>query len=192
MPKQRIDLDDVVTTAVEMVDQDGLDELVLARVADDLGVKASALYNHVEGVDGLRQAVAGQAAVNLSEALRDAAIARSETAALRAVAAAYRHFARTHPGQYASLLLPGAGSTPGAPAPQGPIIDVLTRVLESFGRSGDEAVHGARIVRSAIHGFVTLEAADSFTRPQDLDASFEALVDFLVDGLTAGRSDSSP
>lgn len=188
MPKQRIHLDDVVTSAMEVVDQNGLDELALARVAADLGVQASALYNHVDGVDGLRQALSSQAAANLSDTLRDAAVGRSGAAALRAVATAYRSFAREHPGQYASLLLPVGTSIDGSSAPQAQIVEVLARILESFDIGGDEAVHGARIIRSAIHGFVTLEASEAFILDQDPDETFRSLVEFVVAGFEGGTN----
>ena len=63
---------------------------------------------------------------------------------------------------------------------------MIARILEGFGLDGDGAVHGARIVRSVIHGFVTLEATESFVHPQDHDESFDALVAFLIRGLEAG------
>ncbi len=180
MVRQRIDLEHVIACAVTLVDHEGLDELILARVADELGVQASALYNHVEGLEGLRRAVASQSRENLAGALRDAAVGRAGDAALREVARAYRDFARSHPGQYASTLLPASGPTDPAHAA---IAGVLTRILETYGLVGDRLVHTARVVRSAVHGFVTLEAADSFTNPQDSDETFDQLLDFIVRGL---------
>lgn len=182
MPKQRIDRADIVAAALEAADRDGLDELALARIAGELGVQSSALYNHVDGMDGLLAAASAQASDNLAERLRDAAVARSGAVALRAVAEAYRTFAREHPGQYASTLLPVGSAIDSAQGPQAAIVDIIVRILESFGREGDAAVHGARIVRSAVHGFVTLEASEAFINPQETDESFAALLDFVVDG----------
>lgn len=182
MAKQRIDLDRVVTQAVEVVDATGPQDLTLARVADELGVQSSALYNHVDGLDGLRHAVALRSAENLADALRDAAVGRAGADAVRAVAGAYRLFATAHPGQYASTVVPPFG-TPAAPAAQKTILDVLARILETDGVTGDATVHMARIVRSAIHGFVSLEASNAFTSPQDTDDSFAELLEFVVRGL---------
>jgi hypothetical protein len=39
--------------------------------------------------------------------------------------------------------------------------------------------------RSAIHGFVALEAGGGFGMPDDVDRSFEALLDMLVAGVRA-------
>jgi len=182
MAKQRIDPDTVISQAVAVVDTNGLDDLSLARVAGELGVRSSALYNHVDGVDGLRQAVAERSSANLADALRDAAVGRSGEQALRAVALAYRTFAATHPGQYASTLLPVERDT-GADSTRWEVLNVLARILETYEFDGDTAVHMARIVRSAIHGFVTLEASQDFSSTQDTDASFDELVDFIVHGL---------
>ena len=186
MAKQRIDLDDVIRSATQFVDDGRLDELALGKVADDLGVRTSALYNHVDGLDGLRQELSSHASENLAELLRDAAVGRSGAAALEEVADAYRRFAHQHSGQYASILLPAGSTVAGTPGSQAEILRVIARILEGFGLEGDQAVHGARIVRSAIHGFVTLEATESFVSSQDHDESFRALVAFLVAGLDAG------
>jgi hypothetical protein len=63
------------------------------------------------------------------------------------------------------------------------VVEVLRQVLEGWGVIGDEAVHAARVLRSALHGFVTLEYAGDFVLDQDPDESFEQLVEMLVDGL---------
>ena len=47
----------------------------------------------------------------------------------------------------------------------------------------DELVHRVRTVRSAVHGFVSLELSGGFGLPQDIDESFEHLISTLVTGL---------
>ena len=186
MAKQRIDRLAVIDAATRFVDNGGgLAELALGKIAADLGVRTSALYNHVDGVDGLRRALTARSSENLAGLLRDAAVGRSGAAALEEVALTYRRFAHEHPGQYASTLLPASEAIDGASEPQADIVRVIARILEGFDLTGDRAVHGARIVRSAIHGFVTLEATESFVNPQDRDESFYFLISFLIAGLEA-------
>jgi len=183
MPRQRIDVEDVIESALEVVDEGGVDDLALAKVADDLGVQSSALYNHVEGLDGLRHQVAVRASVNLAEALLQSAVARSGHDAFRAVATAYRTFGEDHPGQYASTLLVPAEREDELHTAHKAIVDVIGRVLESCGLSPLEAAQNAQAVRSAIHGFVALEATDSLTGDLDANESFERLIDFILRGL---------
>ena len=44
---------------------------------------------------------------------------------------------------------------------------------------GSDAVDATRTLRASLHGFVALEASDGFGLPQDVDRSFDRLVDAL-------------
>ena len=106
MPKQRITIAEITTEALALVDRDGFEALSLSNVAIGLQVGPSALYTHLEGLDGLRHLVAVAATDNLAARVRTAAIGTSGDTALAAMGLAYRGFARGHPGQFASTLLP--------------------------------------------------------------------------------------
>lgn len=186
MPRQRIDVDDVIETALDVVDEGGVDDLALARVADDLGVQSSALYNHVEGLDGLRHQVAVRASGNLADALLRSAVAKSGEDAVRAIAFAYRQFALDHPGQHASTLLVPAEADDDLETAQRAIVDVIARVLESCGLVCEEATRHASVVWSAIHGFVALEATESFPGPSNTDETLGCLIELVLAGLPIG------
>lgn len=183
MARNRIDPTELTGLALEMIDTRGTDELTLAALAEELGVQSSALYTHIDGVDGLRQHLSVEATQRLGNCLRDAAVGRSGEIALRAVANAYRDFAERHPGQYTASLVPPDPTDPDMISAVESIVSVIARVLEGYGFEGDDAVHASRAVRSAIHGFVTLEAAESFTSFAGIDASFEQLLELLSHGL---------
>ena len=183
--QRRLDRDLVVKSAIQLADQHGLDGLELQRVASDLGVGPSALYHHIDGLHDLSHEVAIQATANLAGCLREAAVARTGADALRAMAIAYRQFANQHPGQYAATLLPPTASDDRLIASHRQIIDLLVRVLAVFGLTGTEAVHAARMIRSAVHGFVALEVIDAFVQPESHDVSFEVMVDRLIGSVTS-------
>jgi hypothetical protein len=67
-------------------------------------------------------------------------------------------------------------------------VQPLFAVLRGYGLEGDGAVHAARAVRSALHGFVAHETAGGFGIPVDLEASFEAMVAALARGLGEARA----
>jgi hypothetical protein len=48
-------------------------------------------------------------------------------------------------------------------------------------------VHAARAVRSGLHGFVALESAGGFGLRQDVQESYDRLVDLLDAGIRASR-----
>ena len=187
MPRAGLDPERVVDAAAAIADAEGLDAVTLARVAGVLGVRAPSLYNHVDGRGGLLRALALRGVRELTAVLREAAVGRSGADALGATARAYRAYAGAHPGLYAAgVAAPAAGDAEHQAAAQ-ETVDVVFAVLRGWDLEGEAAVHAARAFRSAVHGFVALEAAGGFGIPVDRDASFERLVATLAAGLARGR-----
>jgi AcrR family transcriptional regulator len=187
MPRAGLDTERVVDAAARIADAEGLDAVTLARVADGLGVRPPSLYNHVDGHGGLLRALALRGVRELTAALRDAAVGRSGADALTATARAYRAYAHAHPGLYAASVAAPAPDDPEHQATARETVDVVFAVLRGWSLEGDDAVHAARAFRSAVHGFVLLEAAGGFGIPVNLDDSFDRLVATLAGGLATGR-----
>jgi AcrR family transcriptional regulator len=187
MPRAGLDSERVVSAAARIADGEGLDAVTLARLAGELGVRAPSLYNHVNGRDGLLRALAIRGVRELTATMRDAAVGRSGGDALAATASAYRAYARAHPGLYAASVAAPAPDDEEHQAAARDSVDVVYAVLRGWELEGDDAVHAARAFRSAVHGFVALEAGGGFGIPVDVDASFEWLVATLAGGLATGR-----
>ncbi|GEO24933.1 hypothetical protein AAC03nite_07180 [Alicyclobacillus acidoterrestris] len=49
------------------------------------------------------------------------------------------------------------------------MLDILFGILATYGRSGTQAIHDVRMLRSALHGFVLLEDIGGFGMPLDVD-----------------------
>jgi AcrR family transcriptional regulator len=187
MARQGLDRARVVQAAAELADAEGLEAVTLARVAAALGVRSPSLYNHVEGLDGLVRGIALLGLDELGAALREAAVGRAGADALVAAARAYRRYALEHPGRYAAgVRAPAEGDEEHAAA-AGAVVDVMAAVLRGWELDEAETVHALRAWRSAIHGFVSLEAAGGFGLPVDLDTSFDRLIATLAAGLDAAR-----
>ncbi len=182
MPRAGLSADAVVAAAAELADERGLQNVTLALLASRLGVRAPSLYAHVRGLEDLRGRLAARGAEQLVDALSTAAAGRSGRQALAAVAGAYRDYARARPGSYEALQrLPG--EDPRAAEAAGRAVAVVLAVLAGYGLERDASLHAARAVRSALHGFVSLEAAHGFGLPLDIEESFAALVELLDRGL---------
>jgi AcrR family transcriptional regulator len=181
--RRGLDPDQVIDAAIAIADEDGLDAVTLARVAAALGVRSPSLYNHVDGRDGLVRGIATRATTELATALRRAATGRAGADAIAAVAQAQRDYALAHPGRYAATV---AAPAPGDNAHQeaaADAVDVITSVLAGSGLEGDDVIHAARALRSAVHGFAALEASGGFGLDVDRDVSFQRLVDALTRGV---------
>jgi AcrR family transcriptional regulator len=172
MPRMGLSAEKVVAAAAELIDRDGYDALILATLADELGVRVPSLYKHIGGLDDLQQRVAHIGSTGLARAVADAAAGKRAREALVAVAAAYRRYVRTYPGRYVAL-------TRQAPPDFGVVDQVLRRIVGDYGLADDLAVHSAVGVRSCIAGFVSADV------PGDSDAAFFGVVALLDRGLAS-------
>jgi AcrR family transcriptional regulator len=171
----------ITRAALDRIDREGFATLNVSAVADDLGVGPSALYTHVGGLDALRYRVAVESTTNLADTIRDAAVGIAGDRALQAIGTAYRTFAHTNPGRFASTFLPPLSDDDDLAAANRALLHVFVLVFRAMGLSADDAHLAARSTRSAIHGFCALELASGTTA--DHDAEYEHLLATLRRGL---------
>lgn len=184
MPRAGLTTARVVAEAAMVADEVGLDRLTLAAVAQRFGVALPSLYKHVDGLDGLRRDLAVLGTAELAAALAGAAVGRAGRDALEGIAGAYRAFAGARPGLYAaSVRAPEAGDEEHDAVAQ-QALDVVYAVMRGYRLEGDDAVHAIRVLRAALHGFVTMDAAGGFGMPQSVEESFLRLVDVLHGAFT--------
>jgi AcrR family transcriptional regulator len=185
MPRAGLDTAAVVAAAARLADEQGLDGVTLARLASELGVRPPSLYAHVDGLEDVRRRLGARGATELATAMSHAVEGRSGREALEALAHAYRAHAHEHPGTYeaAQRARELQGDEEAEVAAEA-AVRVALAVLRAYGLGGDDAIHAVRIVRTALHGFVSLEAAGGFAMAQSIDETFERLVELLDLGLT--------
>ncbi len=157
--------------------------LTLSELATKLGVRTPSLYNHVEGLEDLYQAVALYSTRELGACIGRAAIGRAGEDAIFAIADAYRGFAIEKPNLYLTSQRAPGPAEPSRAAVSDEILDVLRRVLAPFALPEDAQIHAMRALRSLIHGFVSLELVGGFGIPIDVDQSFHFLVAMYAAGL---------
>jgi AcrR family transcriptional regulator len=189
VPRAGLSRDVVVAEAARVADEVGLDRLTLAAVAGRLGVRLPSLYKHVAGLDALHTHVAVAAARELAADLSAATVGRSGTAALLALADAYRAFALRRPGAYAATLRAPDEGEEEHRAAAGAVLQVVLSVLDGFGLDGEDAIDAVRGLRALLHGFVAIEAAGGFRLPRDLDGSYRRLVGAYGDVLRSWGPD---
>ena len=179
MPRAGLSPDLLVAEAGRLVDESGTEALTLSALAQRFGVAQPSLYKHLRGLDDLHGRLAALAAQELAAALRRAVSGLAGEVAVRASAAAYRDYARAHPGRYRYLLRPRSGDDEHGRA-SAEVLEVLYAVLGGYGLvEEDDLVDAARLLRSTLHGFVSLELEGGFAMARSVDRSFERLVTSL-------------
>lgn len=183
MPRMKLDVQMIIQAAADIADKEGLNEVTLASLSKKLGIRSPSLYNHVDGLNGVRHKLALYGMNQLNEALTYAAIGRSQDEAIYEIAQAYIRFAREHPGLYDALVrMPDWNHEETNKVARVPV-DLLVRVLQAYGLVGDAAIHTVRGLHSLLHGFASLEQTGNFNIPIDPDYSLQLLIDFFLKGI---------
>lgn len=181
-PKAGLNRETVLAAAVELVDREGPEGLTVVRLSTQLQIRPPSLYNHIHGLEQLKRDLGVRGLRQMASRFRTAATGVAGSDALKAIADAYRRFAQEHPGLYALTLRPQEEDADYTAAAQ-EVVAVVLAVLQGYDLSDKEALHATRCLRSAIHGFVSLEAAGGFGLPLDLNESFSRLIWILDQGL---------
>jgi AcrR family transcriptional regulator len=188
--KKGLDMQRILDVAAKLAEEKGLENVTLLQVAEKLGVKSPSLYNHLSGVQELDTKIARLAVCRLEDVVRDAAVGRSKDDAFMAVAVAYRKFAKENPELYKAILrFPSCTDTEVQETGHA-VVRILYQMMEPYQYGKKEAIHFVRGFRSALHGFVSLEAAGFFRDAEaDADESYAQLVTCLVSTLSVGEKE---
>lgn len=185
MPKKRtLNRNKVIDKAAELADKAGKPEAVtLTALAAALNIQVPSLYNHVANLEDLQLGLALFAGQILIGRLRQTTMGQIGPDAILALAHAYRTFAHDHPGLYPLLLTAPDPDDEQRTAVAQEILQHFLLLLASCGLQGDDALHAIRGLRSIVHGFISLEAAEGFKIPLDPTESFELAVGTYLKGL---------
>lgn len=150
----------ILSAALQLVDQDGLEALTMRRLAEALGVDPMAIYNHVDGKDALLDGVA-EALWNDVQAPADGV---DWGEALRALAVSLRSLARAHPHAYHLLLGRGIFPEPALTA-----FDATLGALERAGLGRNQAAEMLRTLVAYAVGFALIELSAAPSAGTDLE-----------------------
>jgi AcrR family transcriptional regulator len=182
MPRAGLSTAAVVDAALAVVDEQGVDALTLAAVAQHTGVAAPSLYKHVAGLGELRMLLAARALDDMADHFTNAVLGRSGDDAVIALMHAYRDYVRRHPARYAAMPLDPLHD-PALAESGGRLLDVVLAAVRGYGLTGSDAIHAIRCLRAVAHGFSSLEAGGGFGLPEDLDQTYDHLVAAVLPAL---------
>jgi AcrR family transcriptional regulator len=180
LPRVGLSEDRVVEEAELLADEG--ESVTLAVLARRLGVQVPSLYKHVASLDDVGRLVSIRARNEIGTVLSRATVGKAGPDAVAALAIAYRDWAMAHPARYATTLRAPDIDDPQDMAASSRAIDVIFAVLAGYGLTDNDAIDATRMLRSLLHGFVTLTAAGAFALP-DLDRSFARMIASLQQNL---------
>ncbi|MDO5081670.1 TetR-like C-terminal domain-containing protein [Buchananella hordeovulneris] len=165
-----------MSRAAQLADEIGLEHLTITRVARNLGIVAPGIYRHVRDqadlVRGISQLAYQQAATELAASC----VGLAGMEALTVLAHGLRRWAHKYPGRYAALqIAPHPTDARGQHAAT-PLLEVVRAVIRGYDLCGDSEIDAIRIVRSALHGFISLELNGGFRYERSVDATFQQML----------------
>ena len=96
----RVTKAEVIKTASDMADRNGLHNVSLKAIAENLGIRTPSLYNHIGSLDELLREIAHSGMRTMNEKMIRAAIGKTGDSALKLVAVEYLNYMIEHPGVY--------------------------------------------------------------------------------------------
>lgn len=180
MARAALSSDAVVDVALGLVDEEGPAALTLAAVAGRAGVATPSLYKHVRNLAELRALMSVRIMDELAARIGGAVLGRSADEAIRALMMAWREYVVGHPHRYSAL---DQAPQPMVAAAGERLVGILLAALRAYGLTDSDAIHAARCLRAAMHGFAVLEAENAFQRPEKLDESYDLMIHMVVAGL---------
>jgi AcrR family transcriptional regulator len=190
MARQGLDRDRIVNGAVTLVNARGAEALTMAELAAQFHVRTPSLYNHVNGLEGLRRDLTVRALLELEASVASASAGRAHREALHAVAEAYRSWAIANPGLYPFVVRHSAGADTSMEAAWSRLTASLLAALRGYNLPQELAEQAAHMVAATLHGFVSIEISGGFGGAEEASRSFAGsmtLLDSALQGVQAGR-----
>ncbi len=170
----------ILTAAEKLINEHGLDSLTMATLAATVNVRTPTLYHYFHGLSDIKRSLALRGLREMSTQLGRAVMGKSGDAAVIALAYALHDFAREHPGLYEATARAPEGADPEWQSAGTEVVDIGARALSAYHLSSADALHTIRILRSIVHGFVSLDRAGGFALPLDTDETFRRLIDVVL------------
>ncbi len=183
MGRAGLDKQTILRTAARLADADGLDQLTLKRLAEELQIKSPSLYNHIGSLDELKTDLMLYGWSEMSEKVLRATAGVSGYDALRALCYAFYSYATEHPGVFQAMLWYNKYRTEEMNRITGDLFAVLYRIFDSVGVSRDNAAHLIRTLRGTLQGFAMLVNNEAFGHPSSVEQSFAMTVQVLTEGI---------
>lgn len=187
MQKRGLTKDKIIRASAQLVEEIGLENLSLKKVAEYLHISSPSLYNHIKDLNDLKIGLSLLLMNRLSDRISIATIGRSAGDAILAMAEACYSFAKESPELYKTILWMPCLSEELLERGRH-LTQMIDLIFQSYGLDCQQTTYKARELRSMIHGFISLEQAGYFRKDVSVSESYRRMIEDFIAQLESGRS----
>ena len=148
----RVTKAEVIKTASDMADRNGLHNVSLKAIAENLGIRTPSLYNHIGSLDELLREIAHSGMRTMNEKMIRAAIGKTGDSALKLVAVEYLNYMIEHPGVYEIIQWASWNGTEETAIIFNDYLSLLKTLICSCGFNPDKTTEILSMVTGMLHG----------------------------------------
>jgi AcrR family transcriptional regulator len=181
----RLTKDDVITTASKIADEQGLDQVTLKAVAENLSIRTPSLYNHIGSLDDLLRDIAHRGMREMNAQMTQAAIGVSGTEAVKAVSLAYFNYLIEHPGVYEIIQWAGWHGNTETTAIFSEYRSLLEKIVLSCNLKKTDTGAIIDLLTGFLHGYCTLQLGNALNDRDAATKKIATAVDTVMRGITS-------
>lgn len=185
MARTGLDQKKIVEIAAQLANEDGMENITLKRIAEELGIQTPSLYNHVKSLDDLRKHLMLYGWKQLEEKLLLSVVGVSGYDALRAMCYGFYEYAVSNPGVFGTMLWYNKFQDEEMQDVTKRLFEVLFKVMRQLKLSDETINHLIRTFRGFLEGYALLVNNGAFGNPISIRESFDLSVEVLLNGIKA-------
>ncbi len=182
MGKKGLTKENIIEGAIKLVSEKGYKGFSLRELASTLDVKPASLYNHISGIEEINTEVGLFAIHELEDVLLRSIAGKNFRDALMDISMAYRKFAMDNYQLYETILQLPMSDDELLKGELHRVVKPFIMVLNLKVREENLVNRYQRMLRSTIHGFITLEASGFLKHCSEASGeSFKIIIKDLID-----------
>lgn len=178
-----LDTNVVICRAAQIANEVGIENITLKMLADDLGVKSPSLYNHIEGLEDLKNQLMIYGWKQMEQKIMQSVIGISGYDAIKAGCYSFYEYATENPGVFNAMLWYNKFQNSETIEATSGLFSILFKVTSSLNISDENCNHIIRTLRGFLEGFSLLVNNKAFGNPISIEESFELSLNVLIEGI---------
>lgn len=183
MPKNNISEELIIETSAHIANEIGLDNLSLKIIAEELNIKPPSLYNHISGLDNIKEKLMIYGWKQIENKMIDSAVGVAGYEALKNMCYAFYDYATNNKGVFAAMLWYNKYETQENNNSTARLFELLFKVMRALDISEDNINHSIRTLRGFLEGFSLLVNNNAFGNPISIKESFDLSLEIIMNGI---------